>query len=93
MKKGIALLITIGFLTILTALIGYMFSISQKSFDVVDKVEAINQSSIIFADVKAILDSYAKKIEDSEDLDMFLAGIPTIYNQKSKLCDFIFYSI
>lgn len=85
MKKGIALLITIGFLTILTALIGYMFSISQKSFDEVNKTETINQSSIIFADVKAILDSYVKKVKDSEDLDIFLAGIPPFYDQKSKL--------
>jgi len=85
MKKGVALLITIGFLTVLTALIGYMFSISKKTFDEVNRVEIRNQSSIIFSDVKVLLDSYAKDVKDSEDLSNFLLGTPLFYDKKSGL--------
>ncbi len=83
MKKGIALLITIGFLTVLTALIGYMFSISQKSFEEVDRVKATNQSTIVLADVKTLLKDYSKEIKDSSDLDIFLLGTPPFYDEKS----------
>ena len=84
MKKGIALLITIGFLLILMSLIGYMLTISQNNFDKIEKIKLRNQSTIIFSDVKKILDSYAKEVKDSEDLDLFLAGLPPFYNDKSR---------
>ncbi|WP_156928237.1 hypothetical protein [Sulfurospirillum arcachonense] len=48
MKKGIALLISIGFIAVFTALIAYVFSLSNKSFEEIERVELKNQSAIIF---------------------------------------------
>ncbi len=85
MKKGIALLITIGFITILTALIAYMFSLSEKVFDEVEKSEVKNQSAIIYFDVKSILNTSARDINDSNDLSNFLTGTPPFYDKNSGL--------
>ena len=87
MKKGIALLITIGFITVLTALLGYMFAISKKSFDEVNKIESKNQSFIMFKDIKTILDRYTFDIKDSDDLSKFLLGLNPFYihSKKNKL--------
>lgn len=84
-KRGVALLITIGFLTVLTALIAHMFSISQKSFDEANKIDAKNQSVIVFSSVKTMLDEYAKEVKDSDALSMFLFGVPPFYDEKSDL--------
>ncbi len=85
MKKGVVLLITIGFITVLSAIIAYMFSLSNSAFDEAQKSEQFNQSSILFYDVKDILDSYAKDVNDSEDLRTFLMGTPPFYDDKSAL--------
>ncbi len=85
MRRGVALLVTIGFLVIMTTLIGYMFSISQRNFKELSEVQSKNQSSVIFDDVRNLLDSYVRDIKDSSDLDIFLLGTPPFYDEKSKL--------
>ena len=85
MKKGIALLITIGFIVILTSIITYMFSITEKVFDVASKVDTKNQKAILFSDVKSLLDRYAQDVKNSEDLDTFLLGTPPFFDEKSDL--------
>lgn len=85
MKKGIVLIVTIGFITILTALITYMFSISDRIFHQAEKVEAKNQSAILYADVKAIMDTYVKDINDSDALSALLLGTPPFYDKQSDL--------
>jgi len=85
MKKGIALLITIGFIIILTTLIAYIFTLSNRAFDAVDNVQKRDQSQVIFSDVKKLLDSYASEIEDDKDFSTFLSGTPSFYDDKSGL--------
>ncbi len=85
MRRGVALLITIGFIAVLIALVGYMFTISNRSFERVKVFESYNQNSIIFSDIKDIVDEYAKGLKDSDDLSFFLLGIPPFYDKKSGL--------
>ncbi|MFK5882372.1 MAG: hypothetical protein QM482_09180 [Sulfurospirillum sp.] len=85
MKKGVALLITIGFVAVLTALIAYIFSLTNVVFDKVDNLHKRDQSSVIFSDVKKILDSYAGDIENSNDFSTFLLGVPPFYESSSGL--------
>lgn len=85
MKKGIALLITIGFIVVLTALIAYIFTLSNRAFEEVNSVEKRDQSQVLFSDVKKILDSYVGEIEDDKDFSNFLSGTPPFYDSKSGL--------
>ena len=85
MKKGIALLITIGFIAILTALMAYMFSISNSTFENIENLESKNQNFIIYKDIKTILDERAKNLKSSEGLSVFLLGIPSTFDKKTKL--------
>ena len=85
MRKGIALLITMGFITVLTGIIAYMFSITGGVFDEAIKVDAKNQRTILLRDIKSILDSKVDDIKDSEDLSNLLLGMPPFYDKKSEL--------
>ncbi len=85
MKKGIALLITIGFITVLTLLIGYMFSFSEAIFKKAQKSDLPNQRVIIFDDIKSIIDKNAKKVKDYADLANFFSKIPLIVDKRSQL--------
>ena len=85
MKKGIALLITIGFIVILTALIAYIFTLSNKAFEEVNNVQKRDQCQLLFSDVKKLLDSYSNEIEDDKDFSNFLSGMPPFYDDKSGL--------
>ncbi len=85
MKKGIALLITLGFLTILSGLIAYIFTINQKSFELASQIDSFNQDSILFVDIKKMLDSYVKDINSSGDLSNFLVGLPGLKDEKNDL--------
>ncbi len=85
MKKGIALLITLGFIAILGTLIAFIFSLTNKVHNEVDNIHIKNQSSVLFSDVKKLLDSYSSQIEDESDFANFLLGAPPFYDAKSKL--------
>ena len=85
MKKGIALLITMGFITVLTGIIAYMFSITGGIFDEAIKVDAKNQRTILLKDIKNILDSKVNDVKDSDDLSTFLLGMPPFYDKKSDM--------
>jgi hypothetical protein len=83
MKRGIALLITMGFITVLTGIIAYMFSITGEVFDEAIKVDARNQRTILLKDIKVIVSRYAQDVENSDDLSNFLLGMPPFYDKKS----------
>jgi len=85
MRKGIALLITIGFIVILTALIAYIFTLSNRAFEEVNNIQKRDQGQLLFSDVKKLLDSYANEIEDDNDFSNFLSGTPPFYDGKSGL--------
>jgi hypothetical protein len=74
MKKGIALLITIGFITIFVSLIAYMLTTSQRVLQKTDRLEHRNQSLILYRDAKVIVDRFVKDIKNSVDLDDFLSS-------------------
>ena len=85
MKKGIALLITIGFVAVLTALIAYIFSLSNSVFNEAKKVHSLNQGQILSGDIKKLIDRYIQDVNSSDDFSNFLIGIPPFYDTKSGL--------
>ncbi len=86
MKKAIVLMMTLGFISIITALVIYTLSISQKSFNVVAGIDAQNQFSLIFKDFTKIIKTNTKDINNSDALEMFLSmSIPPLKESKTGL--------
>jgi|GEM_PF-5479005 len=84
MKKAIVLMMTLGFIAVITALVLYSLSISQKSFGAVAQIDAQNQFALTFKDFTKILDTVTKEIKEPEALDMLLAmDIPPLTEPKS----------
>ncbi len=87
MKRAIVLMITLGFIAIITALVLYTLSISKKSFDAVALIDAQNQFSLSFKDFDQILTQNTKMIKDPDTLDLLLASstIPPLTEPKTGL--------
>ncbi len=84
MKKAIVLMMTLGFISIITALVIYTLSISEKSFHVVAGIDAQNQFSLVFKDFAKIIKANTKDVNDSDTLEMFLSmSLPPIKEPKS----------
>ncbi len=87
MKKAIVLMLTLGFIAIITALVLYTLSIAQKSFDVVAMIDAQNQYALGFKDFDKLLQENTKEVKDADTLDMLLSAstIPPITEPKTGL--------
>ncbi len=84
MRKAIVLMMTLGFIAIITALVLYTLTISQKSFDEVAVIDAQNQFSITFKDFNYILNSITKDVNDSDTLNILLSSdIPPLTEPKT----------
>ncbi len=84
MKKAIVLMMTLGFIAIITALVLYTLSISQKSFLTVSSIDVQNQFSLAFKDFNKILKEITKDIKKPEELDMLLGmDIPPLTEPKT----------
>ena len=82
MKKGIVLLMTLGFIAVITAMIFWSVSISKKRFDRVGGIDSQNQFNIIFSDFSKVL----KKgdFNSSDKLNVLLSiCFPPIVDAKS----------
>ncbi len=78
MKKAIVLLMTIGFIALISALVLVSLSISKRSFDEVVYLQARNQFSVVFKDFIMILNNNTAKIKKVEELNYFLDEVPDI---------------
>ena len=86
MKKAIVLMMTLGFIAVITALVLYTLSISQKSFTTVADIDAQNQFSLTFKDFTAILKEMTKEVKTPQALDMLLSvDIPPFPEPKTGL--------
>ncbi len=86
MKKAIVLMMTLGFIAIITALVLYTLSISQKSFTAVAQIDAQNQFSLTFKDFSEILTRMTKEVKTPEALDALLSmDIPPLTEPKTGL--------
>jgi len=70
MKKGIVLLMTLGFITVITALILWSVSITKNRFDRVSMLQNKNQFNLIFEDFTKMVKKF--DINSSQKLDLFL---------------------
>ncbi len=71
MKKGIVLLITLGFIAVITALILWSLSITKERFDRVEDLHNQNQFNLLFADFSKMVQKF--DINSSEKLQAFLS--------------------
>lgn len=84
MKKAIVLLMTIGFIAIISALVLISLSISKKSFDQAVYIDAQNQFSVVFKDFVKILNSNSQNVKNEDDLFMLLSfSMPAMIEPKT----------
>ncbi len=69
-RNGIVLMMTLGFIAVITALILWSVSISKSRFDKVKAIDTENQFSIIFQDFTKLVTKF--DINSSDGLEMFL---------------------
>ncbi len=72
-RKAIVLLMTIGFITLISALVLVSLSISKRSFDQVVYLDARNQFNVVFKDFITMLKTNSTKIKKDEELDVLLS--------------------
>lgn len=84
-RKAIVLMMTLGFIAVITALILWSVSISKSRFDKVVALEAENQFSIIFKDFTKLIDSL--ELNNSDILMPLIAypPLPAIAEEKTKI--------
>ncbi len=82
--KGIVLLMTLGFIAVITALIMWSVSISKSRFDSVVRIDAENQFGVVFKDFSKFITQF--DINSSEGLEMLLAfDLPPIMEEKTHI--------
>ena len=84
MKKGIALFITIGILSLISLIVMNSFSLIDRGFRHISKVERINQTRVVISDVENILKIITKHIKDSDTLVAFLGAYPPIADEDGR---------
>lgn len=75
MRKAIALLITLAFVTAIISLVGISAALFNSAFTKVSQKQFIVQSDIFFRDIKTILKTNVGDINDSDEL-YFLIALP-----------------
>jgi hypothetical protein len=81
-KRGIVLMMTLGFITVISVLILYFLKFSKIQFENVTRVDAQNQFATLFKDFTKMIKSF--DINSSEGLDLFLSvSIPRVAESKS----------
>ncbi len=84
-KKAVILLITIGFIALMSVFILTSISIFENSLKNISQIERIERFNVLFSDIVAILNKKVKLIKDSLDLDMFLGVYPPFVDPKGKV--------
>lgn len=83
-RKAIVLMMTLGFIAVITALILWSVSISKSRFDKVVALKAENQFSIIFKDFTKLITKF--DINSSDSLANFLSmDLPPIAEEVTKI--------
>jgi len=80
-RSGIALLITIAFITAIAALIAVAGGILDRGFSSAGHKAFLVQSNVIFSDIYDLLRQNTKDINDSDTLDILLS-IPLFFGNK-----------
>jgi hypothetical protein len=83
-RKGIVLMMTLGFIAVITALILWSVSISKSRFDKVVAIDNENQVSIIFKDFISLITKF--DINSSDSLALFLSlDLPPLAEEKTHI--------
>ena len=83
-RNGIVLMMTLGFIAVITALILWSVSISKSRFDKVIAIDAENQFSIVFQDFTKLITKI--DINSTDALTMFLSmDLPPLVEPKTKI--------
>ncbi len=88
-RRAVVLLITLGFIAMITALVLYQVTLSKETFDQVAQIEAENQFNVAFADMTGLIRTLRtnKELNDSEKLSILLDDftLPPLTEPKSGL--------
>ncbi len=83
-RSGIVLMMTLGFIAVITALVMWSVSISQSRFNKVVEIDEENQFMVVFGDFTKMITKF--DINSSESLELFLSmQIPPIVEAKTKI--------
>ena len=83
-RKGIVLLMTLGFIAVITAMIFWSVSISKSRFDKVVALDAENQFAIVFKDFTKLITKI--DINSTDALAIFLSmDFPPLVEEKTKI--------
>jgi len=83
-RNGIVLMMTLGFIAVITALILWSVSISKSRFDKVAALDAENQFSIVFKDFTKLITQF--DINSTDSLALFLSmDLPPISEEVTKI--------
>lgn len=80
-RRGIALIITIAFITAIAALIAIAGGILQQGFDSARHKGFLIQSNVLLADIYTLLHQNTGDIKDADTLDILL-NMPLFFNNK-----------
>ena len=76
MRKSFALLLTLSYIALLSAIAYSVLNLINNSFNTVKLYQKIAQNSTIIYDTKKLLDHFLKDVNDSEDFENLLIALP-----------------
>lgn len=80
-RRGVALYITIGLITVISIVIMNSFDLIDRGFKHVGNVEKINQSVVILNDIEVVVKSIVSTIDNSDMLYAVLMPFPPIADE------------
>ncbi|KIM12019.1 MAG: hypothetical protein KU37_04055 [Sulfuricurvum sp. PC08-66] len=75
-KKGIALLITVGFIALIMAVVLGTLTLLQEDGAQTQKIRGLAQTQRVIANIDGVLDELTREIKKPSDLELFLASVP-----------------
>ena len=84
MKNGIALIITLGIIAIITAIVLNSITLVDKSFQQTNKVQSLIQNQLVLTHMQKALDQLTGKISDPDALQALMGEFPGLSDDDGK---------
>jgi len=83
-RRGIALFITIGIITAISALILASFSLIENGFKNISNIEKMTQTAVVIKDISGAMKKLSKEIKDAESLYMVMGTYPPLADEDGR---------
>jgi hypothetical protein len=84
LRKGIALYVTLGLISLLSVVVMSSFDLIDKGFKHVGNIEKINQTRVVISDLQDVLGVLADEITDSDVLYALLGAYPPLSDEENR---------